>query len=154
MKDIITFMASEKVYIASDHNGNAARAYIIKMLQYSHEVEDLGPFDYDGKVDYIDYAEKLCRKVILEDARGILICGTGTGMSIVANRFSHIRAAIVTDRATAALSREHNNANVLVLGQWRTPLGAMDEIVFTWLNTPFGEERHIKRLKKLEEFKP
>lgn len=143
------------VYIASDHNGNAAKAYIIKMLKDDYFVINCGPGQEDGKVDYIDYAERLCRFMKDEpNSAGILICGTGTGMSIVANRFHYIRAAIVTDRATASLSREHNNANVLVLGQWRTPLGAMDEIVHAWLNTPFGEERHIKRLKKLEEFKP
>lgn len=143
---------SKKIFLASDHNGNAARAYILKFLSKEYYVVDLGPFEYDGKVDYIDYASKLCNELELNPgARGILICGTGTGMCIVANRYSHIRAALVTDRATAELSREHNDANVLVLGQWRTPLGSMDEIINTWLNTPFSEGRHVARLKKLEE---
>lgn len=147
-----------KIFIASDHNGTAARNYIIKLMDRiicsPWECIDLGPYDYEGKVDYIDYAEKLCRKVLEDESNmGILICGTGTGMSIVANRFPGIRAALVTDRATAELSREHNNANILVLGQWRNSLGSMDDIIFTWINTKFGEERHVKRLEKLDKLK-
>lgn len=141
-----------RIYIASDHNGSAARNYIRKLLKDKHEIHDLGPDYLAGKVDYIDYAVKLCQTVLLNPGSiGILICGTGTGMSIAANRFSGIRAALVTDRATAELSREHNDANVLVLGQWRNSLGSMDEIVHTFLDTEFGEERHIKRLKKLAD---
>jgi len=148
----------DQIVIASDHNGSAAKNYIIKMLIDEYDVVDMGPYEGDGKVDYIDYAERLCRYIISPDRKeenvlGILICGTGTGMSIVANRFPGIRAAIVTDRATSALSKEHNNANVLVLGQWRTPLGAMDEIVETWLNTFCTQQRHFRRLRKLENFK-
>lgn len=148
-------MDRSSIVIASDHNGNAARAYIIKMLKDDYDVVDLGPTEQEGKVDYVDKAERLCEWMCSKNSpqKGILICGTGTGMCIVANRFRWIRAALVTDRATAALSREHNDANVLVLGQWRTPLGAMDEIVKTWLTTPFGEGRHIARLKKLENLR-
>ncbi len=139
------------ILLASDHNGNAARADITRLLEDDYNIIDFGPFENDGKLDYIDYAVKLCRNVMVDNGRGILICGTGTGMCIVANRFSGIRAALVTDVATAYLSRENNDSNVLVLGQWRTPLGAMDEIVKAWLETPFGEKRHVKRLKKLED---
>lgn len=143
------------IYIASDHNGNAARAYIIKLLtKNGYSVEDLGP-DYGHKVDYIDYAVKLCRSVIdLPGSCGILLCGTGTGMSIAANRFPGIRAGLATDRATAELMRQHNDANVLVLGQWRTPLGAMDELILTFMETPFEGGRHVERVKKLESLKP
>lgn len=141
-----------RIYIASDHNGNAARAYLLKVLSRRSDVtvDDLGPFEYDGKVDYPDYAKKLCMELAkFMDSRGILVCGTGTGMCIAANRFPWIRAALVTDRATAELSREHNDANVLVLGQWRTPLGQMDEIVDAWLTTPFASGRHSHRVAKL-----
>jgi ribose 5-phosphate isomerase B len=146
---------SAKVYVASDHNGNAARAYIMKLCydlmgDAVDRLEDLGPGYDEGKVDYVDYAKKLCMKLKEEpESVGILVCGTGTGMCIAANRFPWIRAGLATDRATASLMREHNNANVLVLGQWRTPLGAMDEIVYTFLTTEFEGGRHIARLEKL-----
>lgn len=145
--------SSKTVFITSDHNGNAARAYLCRLLtRLGHTAIDMGP-DYDTKVDYIDYAKKLadCLKPDAEDidAVGILICGTGTGMCIAANRFWWIRAGLATDRATAELMRQHNDANVLVLGQWRTPLGQMDELVQTFLDTPFEEGRHIARVRKL-----
>lgn len=149
-------MDKNKVFVASDHNGNAARNYIIKYIsKYRCSMNwpvNLGPLDYGIKVDYVDYAVTLCESVLDDPGSfGILICGTGTGMCIAANRFPGIRAALVTDRATAELAREHNDANVLVLGQWRNSLGSMDEIIDTFLNTPFGEERHIKRLEKLDK---
>lgn len=146
-----------KVFVASDHNGNAFRNYVIRVLEGMDDFEevDLGPFAYEGKVDYIDYAVKLSKLVLEnEGSKGILICGTGAGMCITANRFPGIRAAVVTGRATAILSREHNNANVMVLGAWRTSIDELDVIIDAWLTTPFGEERHVKRLKKLEELKP
>lgn len=139
------------VYLASDHNGTAARNYVVRVLEkLEYHVVDLGPFEYDGKVDYPDYAAAVCANVLQRNARGILICGTGTGMLIAANRFKGIRAGLATDRATAELMRQHNDANVLVLGQWRTPLGQMDELVKTFLETPFEEGRHVERVKKLE----
>lgn len=141
---------SKAIYLGSDHNGNAARGYITKLLiKAGYEVVDLNGDDYDHKVDYTDLAEDLCRRVISESARGILICGTGTGMLIAANRFRKIRAGLATDRATAELMRQHNDCNVLVLGQWRTPLGQMDELIHTFLETPFEEGRHVSRVEKL-----
>lgn len=146
----------ELIYVASDHNGNAARAYILKVLARLGVARvDMGPFEKDGKVDYVDYAEVLCRAVLgVPRARGVLVCGTGTGMCIAANRFPGIRAGLATDRATAELMREHNDANVLVLGQWRTSLGEMDEIVRAFLETPFAGGRHVERLKKLGDLRP
>lgn len=143
-------MDSKTVFITSDHNGNAARAYLCKLLKsHGHTPIDLGP-DYDTKVDYLDYASKLCQVMNgVVGGYGILICGTGSGMCIAANRHPWIRAAIATDRATAELMRQHNDANVLVLGQWRTPLGQMDELVKTFLDTPFEAGRHIPRVEKL-----
>lgn len=151
MTDTLTdTVRSKTIFIASDHNGLAAKNYIIKLLK-DYTTVNLGPSETDGKVDYIDYAVTLCQSVLKDEKyRGILVCGTGTGMSIAANRFKGIRAAIATDRATASLSREHNNSNVLVLGQWRNSLGSMDEIVKSWLETPFEGGRHVARLKKLE----
>lgn len=140
-----------KILIASDHNGNAARAYIKKFLE-SHRftVIDLGP-SYDEKVDYPDSAAKLCYELLDNPGtRGILLCGTGTGVLIAANRFTGIRAGLATDRATAELMRQHNDCNVLVMGQWRTPLGQMDELIMTFLTTEFEGGRHVERIKKLE----
>lgn len=141
------------IYIASDHNGTACRNYIYKSLvRMGHNPCDLGPSEYDGKVDYPDYAAKLAAAVLVDPRyRGILICGTGTGMLIAANRFRGVRAGLATDRATAELMRQHNNCNVLVLGQWRTPMGQMDELVQVFLDTPFEEGRHIARVEKLEK---
>lgn len=138
------------IFIASDHNGNAARGYLIKFLNsLGYKTVDLGP-DYDRKVDYPDMAHELCSCVfVTPGSRGILLCGTGTGMLIAANRYAAIRAGLATDRATAELMRQHNDCNVLVLGQWRTPLGQMDEIVKTFLETPFEGGRHIPRVAKL-----
>jgi ribose 5-phosphate isomerase B len=97
-------------------------------------------------------AEKLCQAVMDEhEGRGILICGTGTGMLIAANRFKQIRAGLATDRATAELMRQHNNCNVIVLGQWRTPMAEMEMLVKTFLETPFEEGRHVKRVEMLEK---
>lgn len=146
--------ANRKVYIASDHNGNAARAYLIKFLTLmGYDPVDLGP-DYDTKVDYPQMAKKLCSSVISDSgSRGVLLCGTGTGMLIAANRFSQIRAGLATDRATAELMRQHNDCNVLVMGQWRTPLGQMDELVLTFLETPFEAGRHVDRVRQLGDMR-
>ena len=141
---------NKTIFIASDHNGNAARAYIKKLLiNLEYWPRDLGPH-YEAKVDYPDQAADLCEAIEREyGSRGILICGTGTGMLIAANRFPYIRAGLATDRATAELMRQHNDCNVLVLGQWRTPLGQMDELVKTFLETPFEEGRHVSRVSRL-----
>lgn len=146
--------AVDVIYVASDHNGTACRNYIIKVLErLGLYPVDVGPAEYEGKVDYPDMAEKLCELIgsTPVPARGILICGTGTGMLIAANRFPGIRAGLATDRATAELMRQHNDCNVLVLGQWRTPMGHMDELVKTFMETPFEGGRHVKRVQKLGE---
>lgn len=139
------------VFVASDHNGTAARNYVIKsLIEMGYTAIDLGPAEYEGKVDYPDMAEKLCLALNDEmSSVGILICGTGTGMLVAANRFPYVRAGLATDRATAELMRQHNDCNVLVLGQWRTPLGQMPELIKSFLETDFEEGRHIPRVKKL-----
>lgn len=145
-------MASKTVYVAADHNGTACRNYLVKsLIRMGHDVRDLGPHEYEGKVDYPDYAKKLALQVIDDPGSfGVLICGTGTGMLIAANRFPKIRAGLATDRATAELMRQHNDCNVIVLGQWRTPMGQMDELVKIFLDTDFEAGRHITRVEKLE----
>jgi ribose 5-phosphate isomerase B len=140
------------VYVASDHNGTACRNYVLKRLEEMGYVGlDLGPAEYEGKVDYPDFAARLSQYVLEDKGTcGILICGTGTGMLIAANRFKGIRAGLATDRATAELMRQHNDCNVLVLGQWRTPMGQMEELIRSFLETPFEAGRHVARVEKLE----
>jgi ribose 5-phosphate isomerase B len=146
---------SKWVHVASDHNGNAARAWVLDVLKTIPDVTsvtDHGPTEADGKVDYPDYSERVCFGIDFSSnplTYGILICGTGTGMCITANKHWGIRAGLATDRATALLMRQHNDCNVLVMGQWRNSLSEMEEMVRTFLATPFGEGRHAARVDKV-----
>jgi len=137
-----------KILIASDHGGFELKEKIKAKLK-KYDVEDLG--GTEEPCDYPDYAKKLCKK-IKKDELGILICGTGIGMSIAANRFKGIRAALCYDEYSAKMSREHNDANVLVLGGRTLSFEKAEKIVDIWLNTKFsGEERHERRIRKIDE---
>jgi ribose 5-phosphate isomerase B len=140
------------ILLASDHNGIKLKGEIKQLLiQNKLAPVDLGPFDQDMKVDYVDYANQLCDIISNNDAtRGILICGTGVGMSIAANRNENIRAALVHNNFTAPKCREHNDANVLCLGSWITDTEQTLDIVSEWLSTQFGCGRHVKRVEKLK----
>lgn len=148
-------MDKSKIFIASDHNGNAARAYILRCAEKlgllpGYDIVDCGPTEADGKVDYPDYASIVATSVLMNSRSvGILICGTGTGMCIAANKIIGIRAGLATDRATAELMREHNDCNILVLGQWRNSLSQMNEMVHAFLTTAYGGARHDSRIGKL-----
>jgi len=148
--------AQRSVWIASDHAGFALKAEIQRLLP-NFVWEDLGPIDPNDSVDYPDFAKKLGEEVARlnhggENALGILICGSGIGMSIAANKISGIRAALVENPISAKLSREHNNANVLCLGSRFIAPEYGAEIAKVWLETPFsGEARHCLRLKKISE---
>lgn len=109
---------------------------------------DLGPFD-ESSVDYPDYAKKLCKK-ISSDNYGILICGTGIGMSIMANRYKKIRASLVYSSNTAKLAREHNNANVLILGSRSINKDLAIKIVNIFFKTRFLKGRHLRRVNKFK----
>lgn len=137
------------VLIASDHAGVALKAAIQKALPDWKWI-DLGPTD-GLKVDYPDYAEKLARQITDGQARqGILICGSGIGMSIAANKIPGIRAALVENPSAARLSREHNNANILCLGARFLAPEYGSEIVQAWLETPYTDDpRHAKRIEKI-----
>ena len=138
------------IYLASDHGGTVLKAHITDHLDpKEYEVKDLGVYGTES-ADYPDYAASLAQ-VMLEDAtaRGILICGSGIGISIAANRFSHIRAALVTDVTSARLSRQHNDANVLALGERLTGVATAMECVDTFLSTDFEGGRHQRRVDKL-----
>jgi ribose 5-phosphate isomerase B len=140
-----------KLAIGCDHGGFELKQEILKFLKTvaNLEVLDLGPAGGES-VDYPDFGAKVAEAVARGTMdRGILICGTGIGMSIVANRYPNVRAALCHDHFTAQMSREHNDANILVLGERVTGKGVALELVKTWLDTPFAGGRHQKRLDKI-----
>ena len=142
-----------KLAIGSDHGGLELKQEVVQYLQTlkNIEVSDFGTATKDS-VDYPDYGKKVSEAVTNGTAdRGILICGTGIGMSIVANRYPKVRAALCHDHFTAQMSREHNDANVLVMGERVIGKGVALEIVKTWLDTQFAGGRHQKRLDKIHE---
>ena len=135
------------VIISSDHAGYNLKESIKDYLcKKKFKVIDCGP-DSDASVDYPDYAKKLAKK-ILSNNYGILICGSGIGMSIVANRYKKVRASLVFNTKTAKLAREHNNSNVLVLGSRVTNKINALKIVHTFFKTKFLKGRHTRRVKK------
>ncbi len=141
-----------KFYIATDHAAYRIKSSVIEMLQNLEcEVVDLGP-DNSDRVDYPDYAHKLCKE-LLRDAGsfGILICGTGIGMSLAANKHEGIRAALCHDAYTAQMAREHNDANVLCFGERVVGLGVIESIIDTFVKSDFEGGRHTQRVRKIED---
>lgn len=136
-----------KIAIGCDHGGFDVKAQIVELVSsLNHEVLDHG-CDSEQSVNYPDFARTVCESVKESAAdRGILICGTGIGMSMAANRHESIRAALCHELFTAAMSREHNNANVLCLGARVVGPGLILEIVKTWLTTDFAGGRHQTRI--------
>ena len=142
-----------KIAIGADHGGFDLKQEIVHYLRTlkNIEVSDFGTATKDS-VDYPDYGKKVAEAVSNGTVdRGILICGTGIGMSIVANRYPKVRAALCHDHFTAQMSREHNDANVLVMGERVIGRGVALEIVKTWLETEFAGGRHQLRLNKIEK---
>ena len=142
----------KKIAIASDHGGFELKETVIAyLLNDGWEIDDLGPSN-EGSVDYPDYGIKLAKIIANKKVeRGIIICGTGVGMSIVVNRFPGIRGTLCSDIYTAKLSREHNDSNILIMGGRIIGRGLASEIVDTWLNTAFEGGRHQRRLDKINE---
>ena len=140
-----------KFYIATDHAGVDLKDYTVELLkQKGHEVIDLGPFDKE-RVDYPDYAVQVAKSVLADSAsQGILICGSGIGMSIAANRFHGIRAALCHDAYTAQVARQHNDANVLCFGERIVGRGVAESIIDSWLTSSFEGGRHAGRVEKIE----
>ncbi len=136
--------------IGSDHAGFDLKMEIVGILRLQgHAYIDFGTNSSES-VDYPDFGEKVSLAVSSGEAdRGILICGTGIGMSIVANKFNNVRASLCNELFTAKMSRLHNDANILVMGGRIVGKDLAKEIVITWLNTPFEGQRHINRLKKI-----
>ncbi|MBF0177708.1 MAG: ribose 5-phosphate isomerase B [Magnetococcales bacterium] len=140
-----------RILVACDHGAVDLKAQVVEYLrQREHEVVDLGTHGPQS-VDYPEFAGRLCRALLAgEGDRGVLMCGTGIGISIAANRFQGIRAALCHDELTARLSRLHNDANVLVMGGRTTGPATADAILTAWLKTPFEGGRHERRLAILE----
>ncbi len=140
-----------KFYIATDHAGFAIKEDVKKIVKdLGYEIEDLGT-NSNERVDYPDFAHKLSRAVLNESGSfGILICGTGIGMSLAANKHKGIRAALCHDSYTAKMAREHNDANVLCFGQRVVGLGVIESIIKAWCESKFEGGRHAKRVEKIE----
>ncbi len=138
------------ISIGSDHRGLAVKQYLIGFLQgLGHKVDDEGTRS-EASCDYPDFAAVVARRVSNHDVdRGVLICGTGVGMSIAANKVKGVRAATCGDKQTAELIRQHNDTNVLCLSEKLLGQPQLDEIVKTWLATEFDGDRHTQRLEKI-----
>lgn len=139
-----------KVAVGSDHAGFTLKQFLKENLPDISWI-DLGPTSAD-RTDYPDFAEKVAQKVLSKEcAFGVLICGSGIGMSIAANKIAGIRAAHVESEITAKLSRAHNDANILCIGSRITGPEYAKEIIETWLNTSFEGGRHQDRIKKISK---
>ncbi len=140
------------IAIACDHGGFRLKNAIMEYLkQNGFEYKDFGCFD-EGSCDYPDYAKKVCASVKNNESKlGILVCGTGIGMSIAANKVKGIRAALCSDTFSAKATRSHNDANVLCLGQRVVGEGLAIEIVSAFLSSEFEGDRHINRVNKIKD---
>ncbi len=138
--------------IGSDHRGYHLKEQIIQMLRTKgHEVDDEGATGSES-VDYPDFAALVAKKVSAGAVeRGILICGTGIGMAIAANKFAGVRAAPCSDEVTAEISRRHNNLNVLCLSADMLSPRTVERMVEVWITTPFEGGRHERRVEKIHE---
>jgi ribose 5-phosphate isomerase B len=146
---------NDKILIASDHAGFEMKQKLEEQLKaLGYDYEDMGT-NSEASTDYPDYAHPLAEKISTGEAkRGVLLCGTGLGMSYAANRHPHVRAAVVWSPEVAALSREHNDANVLVLPARCISDDEARQILKTWLETPFDGGRHARRVAKIELDEP
>lgn len=141
-----------KFYVATDHAGIDLKNWTVDYLkQKGFDVEDLGPYD-KNRVDYPDFAAKVCKAVLNDkNSQGILICGSGIGMSMAANKFSGIRAALCHDAYTAKMARAHNDANVLCFGERVVGIGVAESIIDAWLKSSFEGGRHEQRVQKIND---
>lgn len=140
-----------KVAVGSDHAGFELKAYVIEWLrEHNHEVVDMGPFNGDP-VDYPDYARKVGEGVASGECRqGVLLCGTGIGVSIVANKVKGIRAALACRPEFATLARQHNNANIICFPARFTDRETIARSLENWFSADFEGGRHQRRVKKIE----
>ena len=147
---IINLTNLKKLYIASDHAGFTLKEFVKKKLSKKIKFDDLGPHSDEISVNYPDFAHKLCKKVSKNSSNmGILICGSGMGMAMAANRHKKIRAALCYSVKNTKLSRLHNNANVITLGARLINKNTAMKCINTFLKTKFEGGRHLKRIKKI-----
>jgi len=141
-----------KIAIGSDHGGFALKEKIIKFLEENnYHYKDFGTYDA-ASVDYPDYALQVAEAIAQGDYdRGILVCGTGIGIGIAANKVPGIRAALCNDTFSARASREHNDANILTIGERVVGPGLALDIVKVWLESEFSGGRHSRRVEKIRE---
>jgi len=142
------------IVVGSDHNGLEQKMYFKNILKKKFSIIDVGNYEIKEKVDYNDPAKQL--SIIIEDnpgSRGILLCGTGVGMSIVSNKNKKIRSVLAHSIMVAKKSRDHNDSNVLCLGTWVNDKNQNLKIISSWINTKFGEGRHVKRVEKIDSGK-
>lgn len=140
-----------KILLGSDHAGYALKNHLVAMLQEEgHTVTDKGTHTAES-ADYPDYAEAVARGILAgEGDLGVLVCGTGAGICIAANKFAGIRATACSETVTAALSRSHNDANIVCIGERVVGIAVAEAIVRTFISTPFSQgERHMRRIVKI-----
>ena len=142
---------TNKIILGSDHGGYRLKNEISKYLtKLDYEVVDLGCYTAES-CDYPPIAQAVAKEVLATQSRGILVCGTGIGMSIAANRFKGIRASHCTDTFTARMTRMHNDSNILCLGERVTGTGLALDITEIWLKTAFEGGRHQRRIDQITE---
>lgn len=135
-----------KFAVGSDHAGFQLKEFVKELLHSLNiEVVDVGPHS-DERCDYPDYAKKVCKLIQEEEIEGILVCGSGLGISMAANRYQNIRAAVCRTINDAEMARKHNDANVLCLGERVTTNAEAAKIIKTWLSSCFEEGRHTQRI--------
>ena len=140
----------KKIFISSDHAGYKLKEQIKSNFLNKYKFEDLGTHDQNISVNYPDYAHKLCKKVSKSSKNmGILVCGSGMGMSMAANRHKKIRAAVCYSVKNTKLSRLHNNANIITLGSRLTKKNTAFKCIEVFMKTKFEGGRHKKRVKKI-----
>ena len=140
----------KKIFISSDHAGFNLKESIKKKFKKKFIIQDMGTYNSKISVNYPDYAHKLCKMVSRNTKNmGILVCGSGMGMSMAANRHKNIRAAVCYSLKNTKLSRLHNNANIITLGSRLTKKNTAFKCIDVFMNTKFEGGRHIKRVKKI-----
>ena len=140
----------KKIFISSDHAGYNLKEQIKKKFSKKYRFQDLGTDSSKVSVNYPDYAHKLCKKIINNTSNmGILVCGSGMGMSMAANKHKKIRAAVCYSTKNTKLSRLHNNANIITLGSRLTKKNTAFKCIEIFMKTKFEGGRHIKRVKKI-----
>ena len=139
----------KNIYIASDHAGFNLKESIKKKYSKKYKLFDLGPDKSSKSVNYPDYAHKLSKKINKKQNIGILVCGSGMGMSMSANKHKNVRAALCYSVKNAKLSRLHNDANVITLGERLISRNLAFKCINAFLNTKFEGGRHLKRVKKI-----